>query len=1214
VRTVRWGARLGLVIAALALLAAMLPHAGLRPTPAAAQRVPPGGAPPAGSGPIDFDGPVRVIDGDTIEIYVNGNRTGIGLLGIDAPQLNSACGQQAAGTMWGLTKNGLRLEEDPSITFDARGRRMYHVKTRDGQPLAATLARAGVARPDGQGAEEEQQRIAEAAAEGAQAGCATGAGAGAPRGGGEGASAEASAEASAAAPAEGPKGQPAPAQIILPGGFAQDTVVTGLDRPTVFAFLPDGRMLIGQQNGVVRIVKNGQLLPTPFIDLQDRVNDYWDHGLLGMAPDPDFATNGFVYLLYTYENDPAQYDGTKTGRLARYTAVGDTASPASQVVVLGSQVGSSCDNFPVGTDCIASDSPSHSVGNLKFAADGALFVTLGDGAHFNFVDDRALRAQNLDSLAGKVLRITTSGQGVAGNPHWNGNPTSNRSKVWGLGLRNPYRFNLRPGTSIPYIGDVGWNTWEEINVATPGVNLGWPCYEGAAQQGGYAPKAVCQALYGQGPAVVKAGLVNWNHNNSSAAATGGAFYTGSAYPAQYQGAYFYADFSDSWLRSLRVDAGNALVPGSDAQFATDSNGPVEIEMGPDNNLYYLAINANQLRRIRYTGGTNNPPTAEASAAPSSGLAPLAVQFSSTGTIDPNGDPLTYTWNFGDGSPTSALPHPQHTYAANGTYTATLTVNDGRGGTSNDGVTITVGNQAPAATISSPAPTLRYKVGDTVTFAGSATDPEEGTVPSTGLAWEVLIQHCPGGECHTHTLTTATGAGGSFQVPDHGDDSYFQVRLTATDSQGLSDSETVTIQPQTLTLTLNTAPPGLQVLYDGTTGTTPFTRTTVAGSTHTIHAPSPQGSQTFASWSDGGAQQHNVTVGTTDVTYTATYTGPMTIDFDDLPVQGEPLIGVYPTNVIDWGANGRWHVSGPWGPLTTTSISFNGADIPGITSASFTLLSPMRVVSVRAYNGGGSASTVTLACMGNTTKSQSVPLGQVVTISTDWTAACGGPVTVTSSNGWDTNFDDLVLEAGGPAGPTATATATPTATRTPTPTATRTPTPTSTPTATPGGPTNTPTPTATATATRTPTPSPTATATTAAGQQTVTFDDRAGENQALSGQYPTGTINWGAGQWYHSGPYGLFTTKSASFAGPGQNSAAFTFVAPRRLVSLRAYNGGGSASTVTLACAGQTTKTQSVPAGQAATIATGWTASCTSVTATSSNGWDTNFDDLVHDPG
>jgi hypothetical protein len=108
------------------------------------------------------------------------------------------------------------------------------------------------------------------------------------------------------------------------------------------------------------------------------------------------------------------------------------------------------------------------------------------------------------------------------------------------------------------------------------------------------------------------------------------------------------------------------------------------------------------------------------------------------------------------------------------------------------------------------------------------------------------------------------------------------------------------------------------------------------------------------------------------------------------------------------------------------------------------------------------------------------------------------------------------------------------------------------------------------------------------------------------------IDWGSGQWYHAGPYGLLSTKSVSFAGAGQTSAAFTFVAPRRLVSLRAYNGGGSATTVTLACTGNTTKSQSVPAGQVATVSTGWTAPCGGpVTVTSSNGWDTNFDDLAH---
>jgi hypothetical protein len=127
-----------------------------------------------------------------------------------------------------------------------------------------------------------------------------------------------------------------------------------------------------------------------------------------------------------------------------------------------------------------------------------------------------------------------------------------------------------------------------------------------------------------------------------------------------------------------------------------------------------------------------------------------------------------------------------------------------------------------------------------------------------------------------------------------------------------------------------------------------------------------------------------------------------------------------------------------------------------------------------------------------------------------------------------------------------------------------------------------------------------------------FDDRSGQNVALNGQYPTGVINWGTGQWFLSGPFGKFTTKSVSFNTSGVTSRSFTFVAPRRLVRLDAYNGGSGSTTITLSCAGQASKAVSVPANQVATIDTGWTGTCTTVTISSSNGWNTNFDNLVID--
>ncbi|MDP9373288.1 MAG: PQQ-dependent sugar dehydrogenase [Chloroflexota bacterium] len=394
------------------------------------------------------------------------------------------------------------------------------------------------------------------------------------------------------------------AATALPGGFVQEVVAAGANVPTAFTFLPDGRILIAEKAGTVRLYKNGALLPTPFLDLQDRVNDYWDHGLRGIAADPNFAQNGYVYVLYTYENDAGDYSGTKTQRLTRVTASGDTAPSGSEVVILGTMVGRSCNDFPAGADCLPADAPVHEGGNIKFAADGTMFVSLGDAAHYNFVNDNALRAQNLDSLAGKILHVTATGAGLSTNPFWNGNAEASRSKVWAYGVRNPWRFTLRPGSGLPYIGDVGWSTWDEIDVGVAGANLGWPCYEGDDRQSGYEPLAVCQALYARGTGAVRSPLVAYNGGgvgtNGGMSVTGGVFYTGTTYPAQYQGAYFYGDYVQGFMRSLRVDAGDNLTEGP-SDFATGADGPLDIDLGPDQNLYYLAINTGELRRIRYAG-------------------------------------------------------------------------------------------------------------------------------------------------------------------------------------------------------------------------------------------------------------------------------------------------------------------------------------------------------------------------------------------------------------------------------------------------------------------------------------------------------------------------------------------------------------------------------------------------------------------------------------
>jgi glucose/arabinose dehydrogenase len=388
--------------------------------------------------------------------------------------------------------------------------------------------------------------------------------------------------------------------VGLPRGFVDKPIATGLSTPTSFAFLPDGRVLIAEKSGTVRVLENGTILPSPLIDIGAQVNDYYERGLLGIAVDPDFSTNGHVYLLYTYENDATDYAGPKTSRLSRFTVEGASAPLESEEVILGSSNGAGCAVFPMGTDCLPAEGQSHSVGAVEFASDRTLFVTTGDAAPYTSANEAALRAQDLDSLAGKLIHITRAGEGLPANPFYDDDVDSNRSKIWAYGLRNGFRFDLRDGL-LPYVGDVGWGSWEEIDVVHPGVNLGWPCFEGDAPQSKYQAFAACQALYDEDDVddeAVVAPLTQYAHGDG-AAIVGGAFYEGTTYPKEYRGAFFFGDFIRSTLSFLKVDEGDTLIQDS-MTFASDADGPVDIDTGPHGDIFYLTITDGELHRIRYS--------------------------------------------------------------------------------------------------------------------------------------------------------------------------------------------------------------------------------------------------------------------------------------------------------------------------------------------------------------------------------------------------------------------------------------------------------------------------------------------------------------------------------------------------------------------------------------------------------------------------------------
>ena len=682
---------------------------------------------------------------------------------------------------------------------------------------------------------------------------------------------------------------PRAAAAELPPGFT-DELIASVSSPTSLAFTPDGRLLVITQGGLLRAyTPNNFVLIRNALNLSAVLCTNEERGLLGLAVDPEFATNRYVYLFYSYKKGGVCPDGdvlnpnNPVNRVSRFVLQDDSRAFTTTETVL-------LDNLPT----VDGD---HNGGDLKFGPDGYLYVSVGDN-DCNYQGgpcgggNEAARDQHM--LFGKILRITRDGGIPPDNPflgadsdrcHPAGGTTPGRrcQETFAWGLRNPWRMAFDPnaaGTRF-FINDVGQRAREEINLGQAGADYGWNCREGTLTN---STSGKCNPT----PPNMVNPIYDYDRSGGCGSITGGAFVPNGVWPKQYDGQYLFSDYVCGTIFQLGPAGGGYTA----SNFVTGLGANSAVSMvfgpyGPTQALYYTTYaGGGQVRRLAYS----QAPVANLTANPTSGSAPLTVTFSGVDSVDSGGSPLTYDWTFGDGASLSGqtVPTTTHTYTANGIYTATLVVRNSGGQASlPSSVIISPGNTPPVPTLNAPGAGTTFAVGQSISLQGSATDAQDGTLPGAALSWEVRLHHVDAanpGTAHWHPHYSVEGtASTSFIAPAPEDLgatalSYVEIILRATDAGGLVGEVSRNLQPQRIDATFATAPAGLGLVVNAQPITTPQTLVLWPNWQLGLEAPAtqpggPTGFYAFQSWAHGGSRVQTITAPASDATYTANY-GPV----------------------------------------------------------------------------------------------------------------------------------------------------------------------------------------------------------------------------------------------------------------------------------------------------------------------------------------------------
>jgi glucose/arabinose dehydrogenase len=638
--------------------------------------------------------------------------------------------------------------------------------------------------------------------------------------------------------------------------FEIETIAQGFNEPESVDWLPDGTMLVSQREGqLIEVTPDGA--KKKILDISDHVAIQRERGFGTVAVAADFATSHRVYLSYTYLVAPKNPGGPQAMRLTYITLNpdGTVVNPDDpETVVLGKDAKNPCPPIANKIDCPPSIDATHQAGNvISDPKDNTLWVSYGDSNLPSNPGKQDRRVYSDASTAGKILHVDSNGNGLPGHSfcRYNHDVTDTCTKIYARGFRNPYRFSLS-NQGTPIVSDVGWNEREEISRVEQGKNYGWPCYEGNVKTPFYQEFGFCKKIYrNKKKQKIRGPFLAYKHpkKGAGAAVITGPIYNEGLYPPAFNGTAFFGDYAQGFLKRLVY----SKKKGFRAQLVATGVTPVDITLAPDGNIAFVDYRRGSIRELVYSP-SNKAPVPQISATPASGPAPLNVQFSSAGTVDPDGDAISYDWNFGDGSPHSNDANPSHVYTTDGSYTVTLVASDGKpGGTSTTRTTVNVGNNAPTATILFPTANTFSLGGEPTPLRAEGSDPEDGALPDSAFKWDVVLHH--GGHVHPEGLTI--GRNSSFTaVRDHDADSFYEVILTVTDSQGLSTTlPSVIVHPSITPLRIGTNLKGIKISYGGREIKAPARFKAAIGFFANLSAPATVKRKgrtfKFKKWSQGG---------------------------------------------------------------------------------------------------------------------------------------------------------------------------------------------------------------------------------------------------------------------------------------------------------------------------------------------------------------------------